>query len=81
MPYEKNPDEIGALWIKRSSNGVEFMSGKIEGIGDVVCFRSKSKSDKAPAWNVLKSKPRDGAEASRRPMHNANALDDSDIPY
>lgn len=76
MPFEKNPDEIGALWIKTSSNGVEFMSGKIDGVGDVVCFRSKSKSDKAPAWNVLKSKPREGGTS--RPMHNANAtqLDD-----
>jgi hypothetical protein len=78
MPYEKNPDEIGALWIKTSRNGVEFMSGTVNGV-DVVCFRSKSKSDKAPAWNVLKSKPKDG----ERPMHNANAPSDADdsIPY
>lgn len=72
MPYEKNPDEIGALWIKRSKNGVEFMSGTINGV-DVVCFRSKGTSERAPAWNVLRSKPRDEMASPPSGTYNANA--------
>jgi hypothetical protein len=58
MPFEKDPNEVGALWIKTSARG-EFLSGKIEGIGDVVCFPVKNPGPKSPAWRVLKSQPRD----------------------
>lgn len=68
MPFEKNPDELGALWLHDGPRG-EYMTGEISGV-KVVCFRSKSTSAKAPAWNVLKSKPR--GEAQERPAHNAN---------
>lgn len=82
MPYEKDDSEIGALWAKTSRNGTEFLSGTINGV-EVVCFRSKSQSPKAPAWTVLKSKPRDGGAPEPRPMHNANVppLTDEDIPF
>lgn len=76
MAFEKDPNEIGALWLKTGPSGKEYMSGEINGV-KVVCWRSKSASPKAPTWNVCKSLPRD-EDASPRPMHNANAhpLDD-----
>lgn len=58
MAFEKDPNEIGALWSKRGGKG-EYLSGTIDGIGAVVCFAVKSESPKAPAWRVLRSAPRD----------------------
>ena len=59
MPFEKDENEIGALWAKTSAKGNEFMSGTIDGM-DVVCFRNTKKtSEKQPDWRVLKSKPRE----------------------
>ena len=62
MAFEKDPNEIGALWEKQSHKG-PYMSGKIDGIGDVVVFPVKSSSPKAPQWRVLKSKPREDRPA------------------
>lgn len=56
MPSERDPNEIGALWIRTGAKG-EFLSGKINGV-DVICFRSKSSNPKAPQWRVMKSQPR-----------------------
>ena len=80
MPFEKDPNEIGALWLHNGPKG-EYMTGEING-EKVVCFRGKSQSPKAPAWNVLKSRPKADA-APAREMHNANTSqpDDSDIPF
>ena len=63
MPFEKNPDDLGALWEKQGAKG-PYLSGTINGVA-VVCFRNKSDNPKAPAWRVLKSKPKDGAAPVR----------------
>jgi uncharacterized protein (DUF736 family) len=59
--FERNPDDIGALWSRSSPRG-EYLSGtlKIDGREiKVVCFRNDRKSsDKAPDWRILKSTPR-----------------------
>ena len=60
MAFEKDPNEIGALWVKTSASGKDYMTGNIDGIGPVVVFRAKP-SEKGPAWRVLKSKPKDDA--------------------
>lgn len=57
MAYKKDADELGALWSKQGQKG-EYLTGTIEGIGAVVCFRNQKRSDKAPDWRVLRSKPR-----------------------
>jgi hypothetical protein len=70
MAFTKDENEIGALWSKTSGKGVEFMSGTIEGVGDVVCFKAKpSASGKGPAWRVLKSTPRGEQRASQAPNY------------
>jgi len=59
---EKNPDELGALWIKSGPKG-EYLTGEVSGV-KVVCFKNKSDNPKAPAWRVLKSKPKDEGSES-----------------
>ena len=66
----KDPNEIGALWLKSGSKG-EYMTGTINGVA-VVCFRNKSDNEKAPQWRVLKSQPRD---AKPEPAMNTNVHD------
>lgn len=62
MPYEKDPSEIGSLWSKSGAKG-EYLTGEINGV-KVVCFKNRSDNPKAPAWRVLKSKPRENAAPS-----------------
>jgi hypothetical protein len=69
MAYEKDKDEIGALWAKAGRKG-EYLSGTIDGIGAVVCFRVSSGNPKAPTWKVLKSKPREDSGDQRRPAED-----------
>lgn len=64
MPMPRDKNELGALWIKTSKNGVEYMSGTINGVA-VVCFHNDRKDDddndeghRQPDWRVLKSQPR-----------------------
>jgi len=57
MPFEKDPNEIGALWEKSSARG-PYMTGKIEGIGAVVLFKCKP-SEKGPTWRVMKPMAKD----------------------
>lgn len=54
----KDPNELGALWIKTSSRG-EYMTGNING-EPVVVFRNdrKEAGSKAPDWRVMKPKPK-----------------------
>lgn len=74
MAYEKNPDELGALWLKTGTKG-DYMTGEISGI-KVVVFQAKKTSDKSPDWRVLRSKPR--ADKDQR---QTNPLEDTDIPF
>jgi len=55
--FEKNPDELGALWQREGAKGV-YMTGTIAG-EKVVVFKAKKTNDKSPDWRVLRSKPRD----------------------
>lgn len=55
-----NTDELGALWIKKSSKtGSIFLTGTVSGV-EVVIFRNDHKVEGShqPDWRVLKSKPR-----------------------
>ena len=67
MAFEKDPNEIGALWIKTNARG-EFLSGKIDGIGDVVCFPVSKPGPKSPAWRILKSQPKPAVPPTDAPF-------------
>lgn len=57
MAFEKDPNELGALWLKRGGKG-QYMTGEINGV-KVVCFQGKGgEGDKVPAWRVMKSQPK-----------------------
>jgi uncharacterized protein (DUF736 family) len=60
MPFEKDPNEIGALWNKTTSAGKPYMTGTVNGV-KVVVFQAKVGSEKSPNWRVLKSVPKDAA--------------------
>ena len=59
MSEQRNPDELGALWVKSGAKG-EYMTGEINGV-KVVCFRNTraENNERAPQWRVMKSKPRE----------------------
>lgn len=56
MAYEKDPNEIGALWEKMSAKG-PFFTGTING-ERVVVFKAQKRGEKSPDWRVLKAQPR-----------------------
>jgi len=60
---QRNPDELGALWLKSGAKG-EYMTGTING-QPVVLFKNdrKEPGSKQPDWRVLKSKPREERQA------------------
>jgi hypothetical protein len=72
MAYEKDPDELGALWLKSGAKG-EYLTGEISGV-KVVCLKVTAKSEKSPTWRVLKSKPRD----EEAPRTNVTS---QDVPF
>lgn len=61
MPFEQDPNEIGALWVKSGRKG-EYMTGKINGVPVVLFKNGNKRSEKQPDWRVLKSKPREQAD-------------------
>jgi len=75
MAYEKNPDELGALWLKSGSKG-PYMTGTINGV-NVFCTPTKSDNPKAPAWRVMKSKPKEQAA----PSVDGEPITDVDVPF
>lgn len=78
MAYEKNPDELGALWLKNGSKG-PYMTGTIAGV-NVFCTPTNSTNPKAPAWRVMKSKPKEQAPEQAAPS-DFDVPDDSSIPF
>ena len=76
MAYEKNPDELGALWLKNGAKG-DYMTGEINGV-KVFCTPTRSDNPKAPTWRVMKSKPKEPSDTG----HNLNApVTDDSIPF
>lgn len=74
MPHEQDPNEIGALWEKDGPRG-KYFTGTIDGQRVVVFRNGNKRSEKAPDWRVLKSKPREAEPRSVDP------LTDESIPF
>jgi uncharacterized protein (DUF736 family) len=79
MSYEKDENEIGALWEKQGRNGTYF-TGKI-GEQPVVVFRNGNKKDgsKAPDWRVMKPVKQDRDQDQRVPP--PSHMTDNDIAF
>lgn len=63
MPFERDPNEIGALWEKTGAKG-PYMTGTIGDVKVVLFKNGNKRSDKSPDWRVLKSKPKDTPDES-----------------
>ena len=66
MAYERDPNELGALWEKSSAKG-PYMTGTINGVAVVLFRNGHKKSEKQPDWRVLKAKPREDKPADEEP--------------
>jgi len=59
--------DIGALWLRMSKNGAEYMSGAIEIDGvkhQIVAFKNNyKKSEKHPDYRIFLSTPREASIA------------------
>lgn len=64
MPFDKDPNEIGAMWEKTAKNGKTYMTGTINGQRIVMFRAGKKSSDKAPDWRILKSVPQEARQTS-----------------
>lgn len=97
MPYQNNQPNpaIGALWIKQSKKGTQYMSGNIEIDGKkiaIVCFANKKTKDNQPDYRILPSEDRPPRQ-QREQEYNQQALSEqgqapeadeiqvSDIPF
>lgn len=57
---QRDPNEIGALWLKESKkNGKKYLSGKIDGRPVVIFKVEGKKSEKSPDYRVFLSQPRE----------------------
>ena len=58
--------DIGAMWIRQSSKGLEYMTGNITIDGklhEVVVFRNnKDGNEKRPDWKIYPATPREQKE-------------------
>ncbi len=79
MAFEKNPDEIGQLWLKTGQKG-DYMTGEVNGV-KVVCFHTNSENPKAPKWRVLRSKPREDRDELPVAAGPPSQVADDDIPW
>ena len=57
MAYEKDPDELGALWRHDGPKG-EYWTGSIGDLKVVVFPNAHKRSEKSPDMRVMKSKPK-----------------------
>jgi uncharacterized protein (DUF736 family) len=74
--------DIGALWMKTSSKGTQFMSGTING-QRVVVFRNerKQEGERTPDWRIYPETPRDEGVSVTRVAQTASSRTDDDIPF
>ena len=64
MPFERDPNEIGCLWIKQSAKG-DYFTGTVNGEPVVVFLNTKkAPGSKAPDYRILKPKPKDAPAPS-----------------
>jgi hypothetical protein len=69
----KNQNELGALWKKKSKTGLSFLSGYIndhdgQRIDVVVFANSKKTNEKAPDYRLYVSKPLESKNATQAPV-------------
>lgn len=90
MSYQNNddrPKELGALWVKTSKKGTQYMSGVIEVNGvkqQIVCFANKKTKDTQPDYRIMPSEPRENTPAQNQAALNNEGQEEvrvEDIPF
>ncbi|MGY3406078.1 hypothetical protein ACVWZV_002191 [Bradyrhizobium sp. GM5.1] len=80
----KDPNEIGALWIKNGPKG-QYMTGHVTVNGEtvkLVCFTNNyKKEEKHPDWCVLISKPKDDMEERQGHERHSPAVTEEDVVF
>lgn len=79
---ERDPNELGALWVKTGRRG-DYMTGKI-GDQPVVVFKNdrKAAGSNAPDWRVMKPVKQDREQDQRITGPRPPAtIDDNDIQF
>ena len=85
----RNADELGALWMKRTTKNDVYFTGSISLDGGatktkIVVFKNgHKKADTHPDYRILLSRPK-GETAPRQdddPFANASQVTDDDIPF
>lgn len=74
---------IGALWVKKSKNGKNYMSGTITVNGiekKIVVFKNNKKKDNHPDFQILESQARNDYKKNQKNRQNS-FTNDSDIPF
>lgn len=69
MAFERDPNELGALWEKSGVKG-PYMTGTINGVNVVLFKNGNKRNEKSPDWRVMKSKPREEAGQSAPARHD-----------
>ena len=67
MAYDKDPNEIGALWEKAGKKG-PYMTGTINGERVVLFKNGNKRGEKSPDWRVLKSVQREQSDGQDVPF-------------
>ena len=75
--------EIGALWLKKSTDGKPYFSGTIEFPGTsipVVIFKNtEKKEEKHPDYKIIWSKPKQGGGTPAAGVQNT--FNDDGVPF
>jgi hypothetical protein len=74
-------DKLGALWCGKSQNGVEYMSGEING-KRVIVFKNKfKKEDKHPDYVIYKAIDKDDMPQNTQQINISQNKYDDDVPF
>jgi|TARA_R110000824_G_scaffold344477_2_gene531081 hypothetical protein len=82
MAFEKDPDELGALWArtyacKKTGDTLTRLTGTVNGV-EVVCWPIDKQHDNQPTYRVKRSRPRVGGTAS---APAPTPVTDDEIPF
>ena len=55
--FQRDPNEIGALWAKTGSRG-DYFTGTVNGSPIVVFRNDKKPGSKGPDWRILRPTPK-----------------------
>ena len=78
-------DDCGAIWVKTSRKGDEYLSLTVNGEYYVAFKNEYKKKDSQPDWRILPSEPMRGgaksADSNKDQASDRSPIPDDDIPF